>query len=347
MDNAMSQTERKIYELIAARYALQFLPDYEYEETVVEFGADGETFRATGRMVTNLGWQGWEKQDETSEKQEETEDDGDKSGSQVLPAVNKGETGVLAASTEEKTTKPPKPYTYHALLAAMNGIHVYVKDPAIRSKLKELQGIGTEATQEGIIKTLFGRGYIRKEKKIVKSTELGQMLIDVLSGGRSAALTRPDLTALWEGTMSDIEAGRASMESFIEEVAGMVREIISDTLNIPGDVPGLERRNTASGEVIESPCPLCGKNARRYEGKYGAFWKCACSPDITFKDVDGVPVVKEARTEAACPAKGCKGKAVRLVSKKDNRVFWKCDKCGNFFDDTDDKPAIRERKEKK
>jgi hypothetical protein len=70
-------------------------------------------------------------------------------------------------------------------------------------------------------------------------------------------------------------------------------------------------------------------------------------PDVIFKDVDGVPAIKEARFEAPCPVKGCSGKAVRLVSKKDGRLFWKCDKCGGFFDDVDGKPAIREKKGKK
>jgi DNA topoisomerase-3 len=50
------------------------------------------------------------------------------------------------------------------LLAAMNGIHAFVRDPRIKAKLKELQGIGTEATQEGVLSTLFERGYIEKKK---------------------------------------------------------------------------------------------------------------------------------------------------------------------------------------
>jgi hypothetical protein len=102
------------------------------------------------------------------------------------------------------------------------------------------------------------------------------------------------------------------------------------------------------GEIIEAPCPLnCGGNARRFSGKYGFYWKCFCSPDVVFKDEGGVPAVKESRVEAACPVKGCSGKAVRLASKKDGRLFWKCPKCGGFYDDADGKPAIREKKEKK
>jgi transposase-like protein len=213
-------------------------------------------------------------------------------------------------------------------------------------------------------------------------------------------MVRPDLTALWEWTMSDIEAGKESLESFVSEVADMVRGIISDRLNIPEDVPiisGMERlhrcltqecegflrriaklgktgknaffscpvchstfndangapipkkeRSDSPGEVIEAPCPMnCGRNARRYKGRYGSFWKCACSPDVTFKDIDGAPAIREARTEAPCPAKGCKGKAVRLAGKKDGRPFWKCGTCGNFFDDLNGKPALRKGRSKR
>jgi uncharacterized C2H2 Zn-finger protein len=56
--------------------------------------------------------------------------------------------------------------------------------------------------------------------------------------------------------------------------------------------------------------------------------------------------VKESRAEAPCPVKGCSGKAVRLSSKKDGRAFWKCPKCGKFFDDAEGKPVIREKKGK-
>jgi hypothetical protein len=144
--------------------------------------------------------------------------------------------------------------------------------------------------------------------------------------------------------MSDIEAGNSSLESFVADVAGMAREITSEILNVP-DVPGLERRKAGSVEIIESPCPLgCGKQARRHEGKFGFFWKCGCSPGVTFGDVDGIPVVREKPVDADCPVKGCKGRAVRFVSKRDGRPFWKCRKCGGFFDDAESKPKTREAK---
>ena len=91
----------------------------------------------------------------------------------------------------------------------------------------------------------------------------------------------------------------------------------------------------------------CGGKAQKYEGKYGYFWKCSCSPDVTFKDEDGVPAVREARLEAPCPVKGCKGKAVRFERKSYGSAFWKCGACGNFFEDSDGVPVLREKKEKR
>ena len=144
--------------------------------------------------------------------------------------------------------------------------------------------------------------------------------------------------------MSEIEGENASLGDFVSEVAGMVREMITGRLNISTGIPGMERKKKLEEEVVEAPCPLnCGRKARRFIGKYGPFWKCDCSPEATFKDVDGVPTIRETRTEENCPVKGCKGFAMRLLSKKDNRPFWKCAKCGNFFDDADGKPEIREK----
>jgi DNA topoisomerase-3 len=355
-EGTLSEKERKIYELVCARYVLQFLSEYEYEETTIDFEANKEVFRATGRTVINLGWQGWDRKDEPyggSKREKTQKDEGDGEASDederdtpdILPSVRQGESGLVQAYAAEKTTKPPKPYSYHSLLAAMNGIHVYVKDPQIKAKLRELQGIGTAATQEGIISTLFDRGYIYRKKKEIFPTDLGKLLIDLLSE-RASALVYPDMTALWEGRMSDIEKG-APLESFVTEVAGMVREIISGSLDIPADIPGMERRKSSSGEIIDTPCPLgCGGSARRYEGKYGLFWKCSCSPGLTFKGVNGGPVVKEQQVEAKCPMPGCKGKAARLAGKKDGHLFWMCHVCGNFFDDIGGVPALRERGKK-
>jgi transposase-like protein len=105
-----------------------------------------------------------------------------------------------------------------------------------------------------------------------------------------------------------------------------------------------EKKKVDPSEKIEADCPLgCGKQARRYEGPYGAYWRCSCVPKLVFKDVNGKPVVKEERPQEKCPVKGCKGTAQQFTTKDGGRLFWKCGTCQNMFNDVDGKPAIREK----
>lgn len=340
LPDALSEKERKIYGLICARYVMQFLPDYEYEETILEFTVDGEKFRATGRAVLDIGWQGWEanaKNDRGDEaaKQENEDEDGDRDAVQILPQVREGETGDVRGALEEKRTKPPKPYTYNALIRDMNNVHAYVQDAEIKAKLKEIQGIGTSATQENVVATLFARGYLEKRKKNILPTELGRKLIAILSGGKAAVIVKPDLTALWEQRMSDIERG-APFEPFVGEVADMVRDILSDRLEIPADIPGMRRLE----KCMTLDCPGFLRHIEK-KGKANFFACPVCR--ATFNDVDGKPVQKKESggeaISAPCPL-GC-GNEARQFSGKYG-LFWKCI-CSpdSTFKDVSGKPALK------
>jgi DNA topoisomerase-3 len=127
LENALSENERKIYDLICTRYVLQFLPDHEYRETTIEFEAAEERFKASGREVVVPGWKG---NGENSEDDEGSSDDGS-----PFPAVVVGESGPVIPRLEEKMTAPPKRFTYDTLIAAKNHIHLYVEDPEIRKQL--------------------------------------------------------------------------------------------------------------------------------------------------------------------------------------------------------------------
>ena len=54
----------------------------------------------------------------------------------------------------EKETKPPKPYTEGTLITAMKTAGKTVDSEEAQSILKEVEGIGTEATRANIIETL-------------------------------------------------------------------------------------------------------------------------------------------------------------------------------------------------
>ena len=50
-EGALNEIERKVYELVCVRYTMQFMPECEIRETVIEFEAESETFRATEKEV--------------------------------------------------------------------------------------------------------------------------------------------------------------------------------------------------------------------------------------------------------------------------------------------------------
>lgn len=380
LEGALNEIERKVYGLVCVRYALQFMPECEIRETIIEFEAEGEKFKAMGKEVLAPGWKKVEQEEEKADEAETSE--------ASLPSVVVGENGQVTPSVVEKKTTPPKRFTYDGLLEAMNSIHRFVRDPEVKKQLRELDGIGTPATQENIIKLLFDRQFLEKKKKQIFSTKAGRALIDLLSGGPAAVLVEPDLTALWEQKMTQIEQGNLGLDTFIKEVARLVGEMVRSPLNVPEEIEGVQRRpqcladgctgylrrikgknglfwacpickatfsqgpggnplpkKASSGEsIIEADCPLgCGRKARQFNGPYGPFWKCFCSPKTTFRDVEGHPEAREERPKAPCPVRGCKGKASKMQGR--NGPFWKCSVCQNFFDDKDGKPALRKRGE--
>jgi DNA topoisomerase-3 len=340
LSGALDEIQEKVYELVATRYALQFLPDYEYEQTTVVIAAGGENYKATGRTVTAGGWMLWEKEDEK---------DGD---AHELPKVEEGEGGKIETSVEEKKTSPPKRFTYETLLTAMNGIHAYVSDPEIKKMLKELDGIGTAATQEGIVKKLFDpkRNYLEKRKKNIVSTPLGRGLIDLLNATkRGSMLVAPDLTALWEKKLSAVEAGRLPLETFVAEVSSMVSEIVKDFDPAVPDLEGIAKggRVPKAGETdkkcLKEGCGGLLRSIPRKDGS-GSFFSCPECKATYSVGPDGNPLRNLPPVEADCPTQDCGGKAQRRNGRYGH--YWTCSKCGNTFDDEDGKPTVKEKKDK-
>ena len=102
--------------------------------------------------------------------------------------------------TAEKT-KPLPLYTEATLLADLQRMAKYIKDPRIKALLiskdkgteGENGGIGMPASRTGIIEKLKEKGFFIIEKKKLIPIELGIIFISALP----AIATEPDMTALW------------------------------------------------------------------------------------------------------------------------------------------------------
>ncbi|MFP3367509.1 DNA topoisomerase, partial [Pseudoalteromonas sp. SIMBA_148] len=76
----------------------------------------------------------------------------------------------------------------------MMNIARYVEDEAVRRTLRDVDGLGTEATRAGMLETLINRGYLVREGQAMRSTRIGRALIHALP----PAVSRPERTAQWE-----------------------------------------------------------------------------------------------------------------------------------------------------
>lgn len=314
---ALSEIEKNIYLLIAQAYIAQFYPVHTYSQTRVEVAYTGETFTASGRIIRELGWKaiyGAEAEDNKSDDES------------MLPVMEQGDTvDFVQVSAEKKSTRPPTRFTAATLLAAMKEIHKYVKNPELKKQLKDVSGIGTEATRATMIKELVQREFLKEEKKkkYLVPTETAYLLIDALPD----ELTYPDSTALWESVLHRMASGNGSLEEFLRQQAEFMTGICQAAAKVSISLKG------------DHPCPQCGQGVlQRRNGRKGAFWGCSRYPQCkaSYDDNNGEPQ----KPQHQCPR--CKQGALQLINGK-NGPFWGCTRypvCRATFNDKAGSPAI-------
>ena len=218
----LTDTERKVYDLVARRFIAAFYPDCEISTTTVLGQVDKVEFKVTGKQILEPGWRvvfSKDVKDPNEEKEGEEEN--------VLPVFVKGESGPHLPDLNEKWTQPPKPYTEATLLRAMETAGKLVDNDELRDALKE-NGIGRPSTRAAIIETLFKRNYIRKEKKNLIATPTGVELIQLI---HEELLKSAELTGIWEKKLREIEKKTYDARQFLEELKLMVAEIVNSVLS--------------------------------------------------------------------------------------------------------------------
>lgn len=284
----MSESERRLYDLVCRRYIAQFHPAYEYDKTSIEVMVNQATFRTTGHILVVEGWRIVLGKDESDAQDEAT---------QNLPAVEIHEPAKVGDITiDAKQTKPPTRYTEGTLIAAMKSVGKQVDDPQLKKVLRETSGIGTEATRATIIETLFQREYLKKQEKHLISTEMARNLIAILPD----EIKNPTTTALWEQGLDDIAQNRGDLDSFIEQQIAWLNQILTNASIQPEPVL---KNSTMNSKQERAPCPQCGKPLRRHQGKSGWFWGCSGYPECktTLPDVKGKPGKATPRISASKP----------------------------------------------
>ncbi|MBR3721828.1 MAG: DNA topoisomerase III [Selenomonadaceae bacterium] len=297
--SSLNDVEKNCYFLVAKAYLAQFLPMHSYLSVKIMISIASEAFIGKGKTILEQGW----KELYIGDKSDK-EDDADT----ILPQVVEGQTvNFVEATLVEKTTKPPTRFTEATLLKAMKEIYKYVRDENLKKELKECSGIGTEATRATIIKKLQDTGLLALSKKYLVPTDKSKVAISIYPED----LTYPDITAVMENKLEEVQKGNLSLEDFIALQLEMLNNFLEEAKKIelapPKDVP---------------KCPDCGKAMRRYKGKNGFFWGCTGYPECSTTALDnkGKPLFIK---KAECPR--CKSVMQRFPSKNNPKQFyWHC-----------------------
>lgn len=258
----LTSMQQHIYYLIAQAYIAQFYPVHEYEQTKLTITAVDELFVAHGKVITKMGWKALYQ----AEKKERDDDDRGE-----LPSVKKGDpVHFQKGNVDEKMTKPPARFTAATLLAAMKEIYKYVKDESLKKKLKEVQGIGTEATRATIINELITRKFLIEEgkKKYLKPTENAYLLVDSLP----EAMLYPDETAVWENRLYEMSRGADNLASFLEDQGHFLGRLLAAAKALALKING------------QKTCPKCGHALVKRHGKFGDFYGCANYPACRYTE---------------------------------------------------------------
>lgn len=306
--SSLSPIERDLYDEICRRYLAQFLPNRRYRAVSATVDICGQHFVASGSTTISPGWKVI-----YGAAVEEPEDEAKKGDENViLPPMKNGDSVLCNGLTiEPKKTTPPKHFTDGTLLEAMIDIHKYVTDERVKAIFMKMKanskgsgdeeaegacGLGTPATRHTFVPKLIDVGFVdRKDPEKGKksketffvSTPAGRAFIQAIP----AELGKPDMTALWEAAMSEIEAGTATIDRFLTMQANWItktiEKICSASLKLP-DPPGAKKRSSSSAgsgaprkpaEPAGKDCPKCCKPMMKRSGPKGAFLGCSGYPN--------------------------------------------------------------------
>lgn len=259
--SALSNEERRIYDLVVRRFLAVLLPPCVYEETVIRASIEKECFTARGKRMVEKGWQeAYEdnRYDEEDEAKEEVRE-------QNLSLLEAGmKIGQPKISLREGKTKPPARFTEGTLLSAMENPVRYMenRDSSLVKTIGEAGGLGTVATRADIIEKLFRSFLLEKKGNEIYLTSKARQLLKLVP----ADLKKPELTASWEMQLNDIAKGKKRRDVFMKEIRSYTVELIDEIKT--------EEGTFRHDNLTNKKCPNCGKRLLAVNGKNAKLLVC-------------------------------------------------------------------------
>lgn len=265
LKESLEPDEFKLYDLIWKRFVACQMESAVFDQTSVDIAAGDYIFRSTGSVIK---FDGYLKLYEESVDEEEEKDG-------RLPALNEGEDlKKIEIRPDQHFTQPPPRYTEASLVKEL-----------------EHKGIGRPSTYAPILSTIQDRGYVEKEGRALKPTEIG-MVTNGLLVKHFPEIMDITFTAGMEDQLDDISENKVDWVDVLKKFY----QPFSLAL-IEAD----EKMEKVKKEIMtDEVCPKCGSKLVIRQGRYGDFFACSNYPKCTYtKDVEkpegegGAPEVEE------------------------------------------------------
>lgn len=256
--DALTKPEQDIFLLVCKRLLAHFMPMFAEEKTTLMLENNGSNFKANGRRTIENGF---------NDLYGKTTKD------VIIPDYNKGDKVKIDANiVYEKVSTPPARYTTGTIIKAMKNIASEISDPELKKRMRESEGIGTEATRANILKDLQTSGYISTSKNAIYITDAGRRYIENIrtekeDGTFDYGIADPVQVAYWSAQNKEIQLGEKNVKDVLDDFYVYLNRKI-DELKASGDP--IKRAYGQSAEVDSlPPCPLCGGKVA--SGKFGYY----------------------------------------------------------------------------
>ena len=260
-----------LYDLIWRRFIACQMQPAILDQTTADIQAGQYTFRATGSIIRFKGY--LIVYDTSSQEDKE-----------LLPPLKEGQSLELRElAPKQHFTQPPARFTEATLVKEL-----------------EENGIGRPSTYAAIISTLKDKEYVDSQKGVLRPTELGFIVSDLLADNFPHIMDIA-FTAGMENHLDEIEEGRIGWREVLRDFYAPFE---NDLAKAKEEMLSLKREGLKTDLV----CERCGSGMVLKYGKNGPFLSCGrypeCSNAFDFKrDENGViiPVRQEAEhTDEVC-----------------------------------------------
>lgn len=295
--SSLSSDQYKLYSLIWKRFIASLMADCLQATNKAEIIAARSDDLAAGKFCLfsasgySVVFDGFTKlyEEQTDEKKE---DDG------KLPELSTGEKlKVRNLKADQHFTQPPARYSEASLIKAL-----------------EENGIGRPSTYAATLKTIVDRGYVVKENKAFKPTELGVVVTLKIFKDHFPKIVNVKFTASMESDLDEIEQGNLSMGKMLSDFYYDL-----DTTLKKAKVDLKDTKFRLSEDVTDEICEKCGRKMVKMTGRFGPFLACEGYPECK----NSKPL--KLKTNALCPKCGA-NVIEKRVRNKASSVFYGCER---------------------